>query len=355
MSTVRTSGRPGRNHVLVGVALGVAVLGLLWAKWLPYTDRTLGLLDTGRWKGTSMLLAGEGLNPFARAWTFTLAYSTAVWKALAVALAISVCVDVLVPRRWLVQLLGRRTTAGGSVAGGLAALPAMMCTCCSAPLTVTMRRAGVPTSAALAFWLGNPVLNPAVLVFLALLAPWPWVAVRVLLGLVLVLGVSTLLGALAARRTAPLPAADRAVTAALADPVPEPAAAQIPVRLLRSFARLALVLVPEYLVVVFLVGLVGAPLGRLLGHGGAVAVLVAAAVGVLLVLPTAGEIPILLGLAAAGASPGVLGALLLVLPALSLPSMVMVGRALTWRVTAAAAGATAAVGVLAGGLLTLLA
>jgi uncharacterized membrane protein YraQ (UPF0718 family) len=106
--------------------------------------------------------------------------------------------------------------------------------------------------------------------------------------------------------------------------------------------------------VVFLVGLVGAPLGRVLGHGGAVAVLVAAAVGVLLVLPTAGEIPILLGLAAVGASPGVLGALLLVLPALSLPSMVMVGRALTWRVTAAAAGATALVGVLAGGLLTLL-
>lgn len=49
-----------------------------------------------------------------------------------------------------------------------------------------------------------------------------------------------------------------------------------------------------------------------------------------------------------------LGALLLVLPALSLPSMVMVDRALTWRVTLAATGATAVVGVLAGGLLTVL-
>ncbi len=259
---------------------------------------------------------------------------------------------MLVPRRWLVRALGGRSTLGGAVVGGLAALPAMMCTCCTAPLAVTMRRAGVPTSAALAFWLGNPVLNPAVLVFLALLVLWPWVAVRVALGLVLVIGVSTLLGGLAARRSTRLPAADRAVTAALAGPGPELTAAQIPGRLLRSFLRLALVLVPEYLVVVFLIGLVGAPLGRALGHGGAVAVLVAAAGGLLLVLPTGGEIPILLGLAAAGASAGVLGALLLVLPALSLPSMVIVGRALTWRVTLAAAGATAVVGVLAGGLLT---
>ncbi len=51
-----------------------------------------------------------------------------------------------------------------------------------------MRKAGVPTSAVLAFWLGNPALNPAVLIFIALLTPWPWVVVRIVLGLVLVIG-----------------------------------------------------------------------------------------------------------------------------------------------------------------------
>ena len=51
----------------------------------------------------------------------------------------------------------------------------------------------------------------------------------------------------------------------------------------------------------------------MLGHGGLLAVLIAAVVGVVLVLPTGGEIPILLGLAAAGASAGVLGALLIAL------------------------------------------
>jgi uncharacterized membrane protein YraQ (UPF0718 family) len=358
MSTTVDSGTgTGRLRplVLTGLALAVALVGLSWAKWLPYTDRVLGLLGSATWEGTSVLLAGEGRNPLVRAWEFTLIYTEAVWKALAVALVVAASVDVLVPRRWLLRVLGGRTPLRGSVVGGLAALPGMMCTCCTAPLAVTLRRAGVPTSAALAFWLGNPVLNPAVLVFLALLVPWPWVAVRVVLGLVLVVGVSALLGHLVERRAARLPVgAGRAVESALADPEPEPTVRELPGRWLRSFAKLALVLVPEYLVVVFVVGLVGAPLSRVIGHGGLLAVLIAAAVAALLVLPTGGEIPILLGLAAAGASAGVLGALLIALPALSLPSMIMVGRALTWRVTLAAGAATVLVGVMAGGLLTVL-
>ena len=51
---------------------------------------------------------------------------------------------------------------------------------------------------------------------------------------------------------------------------------------------------------------------------------------------------------------GLLGALLIALPAVSLPSAVMVGRALGWRATAATAGATVVAGLLAGGLLTAL-
>jgi hypothetical protein len=337
------------------LTVAVAVLGLLWAKWLPYTERTLVLAASGVWKGTSVLLAGAGENPLARARVFTVVYFEAVWKALLVAIVVAACVDVLVPRSWLLRALGRRTPLGGSLAGGLAALPGMMCTCCAAPLAVTLRRTGVPTSAALAFWLGSPLLNPAVLVFLALLAPWPWTAVRVALGLLLVVGVSALLGHLVQRRCPRLPtAADRAVAPAPADPAPAPRLRELPGRWLRSFGRLALVLMPEYLVVVFLVGLVGGPLGRLLGHSGATAVLVAAAVGALLVLPSGGEIPILLGLAAAGAGTGVLGALLIALLALSLPSIIMVGRLLTWRVTLAAAGSTVVLAVLAGGLLTIL-
>ncbi|SDU81452.1 hypothetical protein SAMN04488544_0397 [Microlunatus sagamiharensis] len=343
----------------VGIAVAVAATGLAWAKWLPYADRAGTVAASGAWKGSSLLALGAGENAFARAWDFTLAYSCAVWKALVVALVVAAAVDVLVPKRWLVALLGRRTPLGGSLAGGVASLPGMMCTCCTAPIAVTMRRAGVPLPAALAFWLGNPVLNPAVLVFLALLAPASWVAVRVVVGVLLVVGFSALVGVWAARRRggdrADVPAAREAVERAQRQADEPLVWREVPRRFLSRLARLAVVLVPEYLVVVFLIGLVGPPLSGVFGQAGAVAVLLAALVGTLVVLPTGGEIPILLGLAAAGASAGMLGALLLVLPAVSLPSAVMVGRALGWRATAATAGATVVAGLLAGGLLTALA
>ena len=357
-TAVATTGRSRQQSVLLAlVALAIVLIGLSWAKWLPYADRVAGLASGGSWPGTSILTAGSGENPFVRAWTFTWAYTEAVWKALAVALVVSACLDVLLPKRWLLHVLDRRSTLSRSMAGGLAALPGMMCTCCCAPLTVTMRRAGVPVPAALAFWLGNPVLNPAVLVFLAFLAPPSWVAVRIVLGVLLVFGFSALIGALVARRmgssAVELPAADQALAAAQqAEPT---TGSEIARRLLRSLTRMVIVLVPEYLIVVYLVGLFGEPLGQVLGHGGFLAVLIAAVVGAVLVLPTGGEIPIVLGLAAAGASAGVLGALLLALPAISLPSFVMVGRALGWRVTAAAAGATVAAALLAGGVLALVA
>jgi uncharacterized membrane protein YraQ (UPF0718 family) len=69
------------------------------------------------------------------------------------------------------------------------------------------------------------------------------------------------------------------------------------------------------------------------------------------VIPTAGEIPILQGLQALGVGSGVLGALLITLPAISLPSIAMASRTLKWRVTTTMAVAVAITGIAAGGLL----
>ncbi|MDN6374508.1 MAG: hypothetical protein L0K12_16535, partial [Brevibacterium aurantiacum] len=86
---------------------------------------------------------------------------------------------------------------------------------------------------------------------------------------------------------------------------------------------------------------------------GAFAVLIAALVGTLLVMPTGGEIPSILALSAVGVGAGVTGALLIVLPALSIPSMVMVGKSLGWRTTTAMGTAVALGGVLSGAVLVL--
>jgi hypothetical protein len=96
------------------------------------------------------------------------------------------------------------------------------------------------------------------------------------------------------------------------------------------------VLVPEYLVVVLLLGAFRGrlvPIGDSATGAGFAVVLVAAVAGTLLVVPTAAEIPVLQGLAIAGLSMGAGGALLVTLPAASPPSMAMAARTFGWRAT----------------------
>lgn len=99
---------------------------------------------------------------------YAAAYFAAVWKALVAALLIAAAIEAFLPRRWLLSVLSsgprrlRDTFASGSIS-----MLSMMCTCCTSPVAVSLRRQCVPMPAALAFWLGNPTLNPAVLAFMA--------------------------------------------------------------------------------------------------------------------------------------------------------------------------------------------
>lgn len=341
---------------LVGVAVLVVllVLGLVWAKWLPYLAKVGTLADTRTWSGAPIFTAAghAGAAPsVAGALSFARDYGIAIWRALLVALLVAAAVDALVPRNWLLAALGRRGRGAQVLSGGLASLPSMMCTCCTAPVAVGLRRRGAPLAASLAYWLGNPLLNPAVLVFLALVLPWPYVATRIVVGAALVFGASALLARLLERSPAMPAALDDQVVAA-------PRLRELPMRYLRSLVRFALVLVPEYAVVVLALGVVSATFsdfGALAHRLGLLAVVVAAVVATLLVIPTGGEIPVILAALGAGAGLGVTGVLLVALPALSLPSMVMVGRALGWRATWASAGVVLVGGLVAGALLSALA
>src|SRR5579884_1364895 len=195
---------------VVGI-LGFAAifaLALDWAKWTPYLHKLEKIHRTGVWPGSDILAkagAAHASPSLHGAWTFTTAYLNAIWPALVAALLISAAIETLVPRRWLLRVVGRRTHAGGSLAGGMHALPSLMCTCCTAPVAATLRRNGAPTSAVLAYWLGNPVLNPAALAFLALVAPWQWVTTRIVAGVVLVFVVSAVVARVVGREPRPAP------------------------------------------------------------------------------------------------------------------------------------------------------
>lgn len=340
---------------LGGVAafLLLAALLLWWAKWAPYAARVTELSTTRAWSGESLLAAAgveQGSAPSLRAGLeVTRVYGLAVWKAVLAGLVIAAAVQALVPRTWLVGLLSRRRATSSAALGGLLATPSMMCTCCTAPVASALRRSGVPTAGVVAYWLGNPLLNPAVLVFLALVAPWEWVVTRAVVGAAVVVGGAVLV----ARATDGL--VDPQTADAVAPLAPEGSAVR---RFATALARTALVVVPEYLLIVLLVGSFSGwlfPLGESAQSWGVLAAGAAVLLGTLLVVPTAGEIPLVQGLALAGTGGAVLGALLVTLPAISLPSMVMVQRALTWQVTVLAAAVVAAGGLAAAVLLPVLA
>lgn len=325
------------GRILAFAALAVAAL--LVAKWVPYGGKIAAVAGTGTWEGESLLAPGEAGAGLRAGWEFLLSYGDAVWLALVAAMLIGAATEALVPRDWLSRL-GR----WGPVGGGLLALPGMMCTCCTAPVVNSLRRSGASTATSVAYWLGNPVLNPAVLIFLVLVGPWQWAVTRVAVGMVLVFGVAALVG-----RFVTSPAGPTGTAVADGDSVGR--------RFVRALARFGLVLVPEYVVLVFVIGALRPwllPLGEEFARATVVAILIAAVLGTLAVLPTGGEIPILLGLTVAGFAPAVAGVLLITLPAVSLPSMLMVAKSLTWRVTAVVMGAVVAAGLLGGVVLTVL-
>ncbi|MEV6842803.1 permease [Actinoplanes sp. NPDC051411] len=345
-----TTSRRARTAGLLSATV-IAVVVLLWAKWLPYAGKLPGLAGKHLWPGSSVLTAGDvhpGAAPsWAAAVSFASAYLNAVLRALVAALMIAAALQTLVPRQWLLRLLNRRGRLSSAVAGGLAGTPSMMCTCCTAPVVVSLKRNGVSTAAAVAYWLGNPLLNPAVIVFLLLVAPWQWTAVRLVVGALIVVAGAVVVAWLADGRPDSVPA----TPAAHEGPPPSLR------RYLAALLRLALTLVPEYVVVVLLIGAFRGWLFPFDGRFGpvAVTVIVAAVAGTALVIPTAGEIPILQGLAVAGLATGAVGALLVTLPAVSIPGMVLVWRTLGRRATVATAAVVMAGGLVAAAALTLLA
>jgi len=119
---------------------------------------------------------------------------------------------------------------------------------------------------------------------------------------------------------------------------------------------LCLILLPEYAVIVLVLGAFrgwALALTRL-PHEGLLIVVLAAIVGTLIVIPTAGEIPILQGLALLGVSSGTLGALLITLPAVSIPGAAMVARSFGWKAVATTTVVMIAAGLLGATVLSML-
>ena len=227
----------------------------------------------------------------------------------------------------------------------------MMCTCCAAPIAVALRRRRASVGATLAYWVGNPMLNPATTIFTGFVLGWHWAGLRIAAGAALAFGVAHLVGSAKPARGLFIPAASGEAAEE------DDASISLMRRWVQTLWQLSVGLVPEYVVIVVALGAVRIWLfpavNPAFGHSLWLMVLLAVA-GTLFVIPTAGEIPIVQTLMSFGLGAGGAGALLITLAPVSLPSLVMLSRVVPARALALVALSVVVLGLLTGGAAQLL-
>jgi uncharacterized membrane protein YraQ (UPF0718 family) len=326
--------------------LALSVGGLAVVKWIPYYDKAW-LAFTHHSIGNSILTGGADRAPapsLHSAFDYGLAYGKSIWKAMVLGLLMGSAVQALLPRRWIASALGK-SGLGTVVVGGIVSLPMMMCTCCAAPVVTGLRECRATAGAAIAFWLGNTVLNPATLVFTGFVLGWNWSIFRLVFGVLLVFGLGFLANHLmGSEESVAIPENSDA------DFVGEQYEVSFK-RWLAVLFRMAIRLIPEYLVLVLALGAARAWLFPHMGHevdNSLIWILAFASAGALFVIPTAGEVPIVQAMLALGIAVGPAAALLMTLPPISIPSLAMLRKSFQPRLLLMVACGVVLLGSLAG-------
>ncbi|WP_018665255.1 permease [Heyndrickxia acidiproducens] len=321
----------------------IAALGLLYVKWWPYYQKSLLAAHTHS-IGTSILGDPSKSSQFSWNGTFqyTAQYFLAVWKAAILGILLGSLVQVMLPAQWLFKVLGK-TSFGSTAIAGMSAIPGMMCTCCAAPLAVGLRKKQVSPGSALAFWIGNPMLNPATLIFMAFVLSWKFTVLRLVAGLLLTFGVSYLAGRMAKNE-------NQIDMEKLAAPVLNPNGGFLS-KWLKAIGSMLLYLVPAYILSVIVLSAARFWLFPQIGNGDAnsfLVILLFAITGMLFVIPTAAEISIVQTMLSFGLGAGPAAALLVTLPAVSLPSFIMVGKSFSKQTLLFVAASVVLIGILGG-------
>jgi hypothetical protein len=352
MTTLPLSYRRVSPAAGIALIIALAIGGLLYVKWLPYYHKAF-IASANHSIGRSILMGTAAQAPppsWQAAIDYSFAYGKAIWQAMVLGLLLGSALQEFAPRAWIAKVLGHASLRSVAI-GGLLAIPGMMCTCCAAPVVIGLRHRGASAAAATAFWLGNTVLNPATLVFMGFVLGWQWTGLRIALGIPLVFGA----GYLISRLTQPeeVAALKSQAVGALADAAAENASIK---GWITRFLKLIIGLIPEYLILVLLLG---AARAWIFPHSGPAVgnelqwIALMAAAGLVFVIPTAGEVPIVQAMLALGVGAGPAAALMMTLPPISLPSLFMTKKVFSARTLGLTTLVVFATGIVAGVLAVL--
>lgn len=322
----------------------VAVIGLYIVKWNPYYAKAFKAASAHS-IGSSIVsgkLQAAPAPSWATAWAYSVAYFNAVWKAVVLGLLLGSLIQVAIPKQWIKKTLGNDSIQSTAAATG-ASLPGMMCSCCASPVAVGLRKSSASVSATLAFLLGNPTLNPATIIFMGFVLGWKFSIFRIVMGIILVFGISTIAGKFDKENKINQEIIDKMNL--------EEEEGNLIIRWLKALLQLIIDTIPAYLIVVTVLGAARAWLFPTIGvaySNSILAVILLAITGTLFVIPTAAEIPIVQTLMSFGLGAGPATALLITLPATSLPSLLLVRKAFKGKVLFFVAGSVAILGIISG-------
>jgi hypothetical protein len=341
---------PAPASAISRVAISLPALfiaGLLFYKWKASLIAIQKVWSSGVLSVRTDVVGFDRIGQFAVALP-TLNYFAVIWPALAFGILISAGVRAFIPPEWISGLFGGRWMRGQFTAGAAGA-PLMLCSCCIAPVFSTVYERSSRLAPSVALMLASPSLNPAALILTFVMFSPKIAAARLLMAVIAVLfGGSVIERMFASGAPLPVPReeADRVVSGG----VSESASAffrSLWYIVLRTIPALAVGVVCSMLLIQYV------PKEFLASNGfRRLAVITTALIATPLALPTFFEIPLALGLLAAGAPAGAAAALLFAGPAVNLPSLLTVAKSTNWKI-ATALGILVWVIASAGGLLLL--
>lgn len=323
---------PYRTNVLAALVAALLALDLLTYRLVP-AARTLASGRLGvEW------LDGFGITNVWRPMALATSYLGTVWHATLLGILLAGLAQTAFP----VSFAPRMSRGGvrGSILGSLFALPQPFCSCCASSMVPPLVRHGASLPFLLAFVVGSPMLNVTTLVLAGALLPPSFALARIVGGVLMTVVITYVVARVAADRR-PGDAAERPDApregwlfgstweAGDRDRLSSDLRPDTPARLLRAWlrasGRLALVVVPT----LWVSSVVAAALFQFLPSlvtNTVLGVVLASVVGAFFMVSTWSEIAMVLPLIQAGLD-GPAAALLIVLPATSLPSLVILGGA----------------------------
>lgn len=318
---------PIRKKVVAAVSAFAFIFALLFQYRILSLLKTLGADITPLGGKFPIILDYVGSPLWMRPFFYTLEYFNAVWFNTLLGLLVAGAVAAFLPEFASRYLRGNQFSQ--HVLGAVLGIPNMLCSCCAACALPGLRKAGAGLGSTLSFFVSAPALNIVSIILAFKLLPWPLALARLLTGVIAAIGLTYVVTKLYPD-TESTQFDSQQTGSAFQNPAVETSAIHLLQSWIGHTGQAALAALPILALGIFIIGILKTvlPFDVIAGQLGNdfVSVFLAALIGTVLMVPTFAEVLWVKELLQYGAAIGPVMALLVTLPAVSFPSLWVLGR-----------------------------